>query len=91
MSLEELEKAAALQILVYLTRKDGATRTDLKENVRAAIETIYSALEVLKRLGLIEEEASRNFPFPVIVRLTSLGRRVAEHIAEVERLLKAGG
>jgi len=90
MPLSDLEKAAALQILAYLSKKGEASRTDLRHNIDAAIKTIYSTLRVLMRLNLIEEISSTKFPFTVKIRLSDKGRRVAEHLVEIERVLKEG-
>lgn len=90
MSLHELEKTAALQILAYLFKKDKATRTDLRENIKAAMETIYSALKILDRLDLIEERSETRFPFKVTIHLTDKGRRVAEYLSQIEKILEEG-
>lgn len=87
MSLTHLEKRAALQILVYLHKHGEATRSDLRNNIDAALKSIYSALPVLKSLSLIEEETLSHFPFSVLIRLTEKGRRVARHLAEIEEIL----
>ncbi|MEM2841626.1 MAG: MarR family winged helix-turn-helix transcriptional regulator [Candidatus Bathyarchaeia archaeon] len=87
MTLNSLEKRGALQILLHLHRKGKATRTDLRGHVDASMDTIYTALKVLMELGLVEEMAMDRFPFSVQVTLTEKGRRVAEHIAEVDKIL----
>lgn len=88
MSLVDLEKVAALQILAYVSVKRAATRTDLRSNTRGVMETIYSALKVLDGLGLIKEKESARFPFTKEVYLTEKGRRIAERLVEIEKILK---
>lgn len=88
MSLVDLEKVTALQILAYVSVKRAATRTDLRRNIKGVMETIYSSLKVLDELGLIEEKESASFPFPKEVYLTEKGRRIAEHLVEIEKILK---
>ena len=87
MSILELEKTGVLQILVYLFKRKKATRTDLRRDIRAAMETIYSSLEVLYRLNLVEEKKQSSFPFTKEVHLTEKGMKVAEHLAEIEKIL----
>ena len=88
VSLHDFEKTAALQILVYLIKRGEASRTDLRENIEAAMETIYSALIVLSRLKLVEEKKSNRFPFIKQVYLTDKGRKVAEYLVDIEKILK---
>lgn len=87
MEINKLEKRAALQILLYLL-KGEASRTDLRKNLDASVDAIYSALPILLKLGLIEEETLKEFPFSVVIRLTEKGRRVAEHLVEIEKILR---
>ncbi|MEM2997180.1 MAG: winged helix-turn-helix transcriptional regulator [Candidatus Bathyarchaeia archaeon] len=87
MTLNSLEKRGALQILLHLHREGRATRTELRNHVDASMDTIYTALKVLMELGLVREESMDRFPFSVHVTLTEKGRRVAEHIAEVDEIL----
>ncbi len=86
--IEKLEKKAALQTLLLLYNCEKASRTDLRNNIKANIQTIYSALEILKKLELIEEKTMESFPFTVYIYLTERGRRVAELLSEIEAVLK---
>ena len=88
LMLAKLEKKAALQILVYLYRKrEPSKRKDLRSNINGVMETIYSALEVLKSLDLIEEEEVRVFPFERRVWLREKGMLVAKRLVEIEDIL----
>ena len=89
MSVSDLEKTAAIQILAFLQKKGSATRTDLRENVDAVMETIYSALEILRNLKLIKEEESPHFPFTKTVSLNGKGTNVAERLLEIQQILVA--
>ena len=88
MKIDGLEKRAALQILVYLGKNKQATRTDLKKNINAGIDTIYSTFPVLKSLGLIDENVRKSFPFTVTIHLTDKGKQVAHHLVEIEKILE---
>jgi len=88
MSLAELEKRAALQILSFLYKNNKATRTELRDNVEASLSAIYSTLPILMKLGLIEEKTLGEFPFSVVISLTKKGKKIALHLVEIENLLK---
>ncbi len=87
MSLVDMEKRAVLQILAYLNRVEKATRTDLRDNIKAALKSIYSTLPVLMKLGLISEEVKESFPFTVSIMLSDKGKQIAQHLVEIERIL----
>jgi DNA-binding transcriptional ArsR family regulator len=89
MSLADLEKRAALQILSYLHKKESATRTDLRKNIKAAMETVYSALGVLKELGLVEESVNDSFAGKKEAYLSEKGVIVAKRLVEIEEILKS--
>ena len=89
MSLASLEKKAALQILSYLYRNESATRTALRKNIKAAMETVYSALGVLKELGLVEESVDDSFAGTKEVYLSEKGMIVAKRLVEIEEILES--
>ncbi len=87
--LAKLEKKTALQILVYLYKKQElANREDLKSNIKGVMETIYSAIEILKSLDLIEEDEGGVFPFVRRAGLKEKGILVAKRLVEIEDVLK---
>lgn len=89
LMLAKLEKKAALQIMVYLYKKgEPGKREDLRSNTSGVMETIYSALEVLKSLDLIEEEEVGIFPFERRVWLRKKGMLVAKRLVEIENILE---
>jgi len=87
MSLSKLEQTAALRILALLHKKERASRTDLRQQIQASIDAIYNAVPKLKDLGLINEESREKFPFTVEISLTQKGRRVAELVVDIEKML----
>lgn len=89
MSLADLEKRAALQILAYLYRRRSASRTDLRRNIKAAMETVYSALDVLKEMGLVEESVDVSFAGTKEAYLSEKGMIVAKRLVEIEEILKS--
>ena len=87
MRIAEIEKRAALQVLVYLYKNERATITEFRKHLRASLSTIYTAIERLGRLNLIKQTRDNTFPFSLYYELTPLGRKVAELLARVEELL----
>jgi predicted transcriptional regulator len=89
LALAKLEKKTALQILVYLFKeKEPAKREELRDNIKGVMETIYSALENLRSMDLIEEEEIGVFPFERRVWLRERGMLVAKRLVEIEDILK---
>jgi len=87
MSLEALEQTSAIRILVFLLTHEKVSRSEIINGIKASHVAIYNAIRKLKEAGLVVEETERDFPFRVFVMLTEKGRRVAEHLAEVEKIL----
>ena len=87
MSMSKLEQTTALRILLHLLKEEKASRTDLRKGIDASIAAIYNALPKLLKLGLINEKGKKKFPFTVEVSLTKKGKKVAEHLLEIERIL----
>ena len=50
-------------------------------------KTVLKAIKVLRDRGLVDVVEGHRFPFRSRVRLTSLGRRIASLLAEVEKLI----
>ena len=90
MSTTKLQKTGVIEILLYLHKHKKASRTGLRNNIGAALETIYkTSLPTLKLLKLITERKETKFPFPVEIVLTEKGKKVAEKLAEIEEILKS--
>jgi len=89
LALAKLEKKTALQILVYLFKKrEPVKREELRDNIKGVMETIYSALENLRSMDLIEEEEIGVFPFERRVWLREKGMLIAKRLVEIEDVLK---
>jgi predicted transcriptional regulator len=82
--LREFERAGTLQLLHFLyNAKDyTANRTEIKQHVNTAYETIYIAIETLKKYGLINEVSVGNVPKEIRTTLTEKGIIVAKKINE---------
>jgi DNA-binding PadR family transcriptional regulator len=90
MSLRDFE-IGKLQLLSFLyEQKDyTANRSAIKKNVDASMETIYQAIEVLQKYGLIDEVAVGNVPQERRTFLTEKGIVVAKKLSEIREIIKA--
>ncbi|MEM3580933.1 MAG: winged helix DNA-binding protein [Candidatus Bathyarchaeia archaeon] len=85
--MEPLEQTGSIRILLFLSKKGATTLTEIKDNVNCSLSAIYNALRKLKDAGLIQEELEKEFPRRRLVSLTDKGRKVAEKLEEIERIL----
>ena len=83
--LEMLFRSRAIDILIALYEKPMSVR-ELISKVGGSATTIEQRLRELKDVGLIEEKASKSFPFKRELRLTEKGRKLAEMLNEAERI-----
>ncbi len=91
LSLAKLERAGALQILVYLyqnSEKSEKTQiTEIIKGVKAASETVMATIKHLALIELINEAHVKSFPRQHLVWLTPKGKIVAQHLSEVASAL----
>lgn len=91
MTIDELEKQGALQVLVVLYKWREETKpniSDLNRLVKATRETILTTIKLLKKTELVEDYTNPNFPFAHSVWLTEKGKLVAERLIEIARVLR---
>ena len=90
-SIAKLEKAGALQILVYLrqnTKEGEKTQiTQIARNTKAASETVKATIHYLAQNELVNEEYAKTFPRQHLVWLTPKGATVAQHLLEAAAAL----
>jgi len=91
MSLRALERVAALRLLVLLYHKGKMSIQQLRNELDASGLAIYNSIEALKKINLIYDEYEEHFPRRRLVSLTPLGRKIAEHLIEIEKLLTETG
>jgi len=73
--------------MLVLKRKGALTLTGLKNEVGCSLAAVYNALPKLKSVGLIQEDLEDTFPRRRLISLTGKGKRVAEKLEEIERIL----
>ena len=77
--LEILFRSRAVDILLALYEKPMNVR-EIISKVRRSATTVEQRLRELKGAGLVEEDASKSFPFRRELRLTEKGKEVAEKL-----------
>ena len=82
-----LEKAGAIELLLYLYRNGETTFTNAVRSLKTGQAALYSAVSRLLEADLIKEERGETFPFTRKFKLTEKGRLVAEHLAKIEEIL----
>jgi DNA-binding MarR family transcriptional regulator len=82
-----LEQTTLPRIVLFLKNKGKASRIDLKMGIQASQSAIYSALEILSREQLIEELPPTKGLNRIDVALTEKGKKFAEGIEALEKLL----
>jgi DNA-binding MarR family transcriptional regulator len=87
--IEALEQTTLPRIMIYLYREKKASRTDLRNGIKGSQAAIYKALPLLKENGLIEEGKPSGFSRRIDIWLTEKGKKVAEKLIELEKILTA--
>ncbi len=87
-TLHLLEKAGAIEFLLYLYENGETNFTNAVRSLKTGQAALYSAVSRLLEAGLILEERGDVFPFTRKFKLTDRGRRVAMLLAEIEKILR---
>ncbi|MBC7113208.1 MAG: winged helix-turn-helix transcriptional regulator [Candidatus Methanomethyliales bacterium] len=82
-----LEQKSACRVLVYLLENDSSTISDILNKGDFSQTSLYNALRKLKDADLIQEELEKEFPRRRLISLTEKGKKVAEKLEEIEKLL----
>lgn len=86
--LFRLEQRGCLHVILYLADKSEAVSlTDLVRNLEITQDPIYKTLPILTLLKLVQETHEKEFPRRRLFRLTQKGRKVAEKLRELEKIL----
>ncbi len=87
--LSFLQKAGSLEILVsLLEHKSKMFFTELQETIgKGSISTLNTRILELKNQGLLQDEQEHKFGGKRYFWLTEKGKRIAEHLKEIEKLM----
>jgi DNA-binding HxlR family transcriptional regulator len=87
--LSFLQKAGSVEILVSLLEHKGKMYfTELQDKIgRGSISTLNTRILELKNQGLLEDEQEEKFGGRRYFWLTEKGKKVAEHLKDIDDLL----
>ena len=74
-------------LLITLLKYGRLSLLELREKSNLSNQTVYNNARRLKEMGLIQEELEEEFPRRRLISLTEKGKKVAEKLEEIERLL----
>jgi DNA-binding PadR family transcriptional regulator len=74
---------------LYEQKDYAANRSVIKKNVDVSTETIYQAIEVLQKNGLLDEVAMSNMSQERRIFLTEKGIAAAKKLSEIREIIKA--
>ena len=88
--IETLEKKAGmLRLLLFLYGKDEYMLSDIWNDSGIQRNSGYGSILLLKELGLVKSRIdSSSYPSKNMFSLTYKGIKVAEHLKEIEEILK---
>ena len=85
-----LERAGAIQILVYISTQGKANPTTLEEKLPLAQTAIYNSINRLMEAGLLEDKRIKREKGGLPLRelfLTEKGKQIAQHCIAIAELL----
>jgi DNA-binding MarR family transcriptional regulator len=74
-------------LMITLLKYGRLSLLELREKSDLSNQTVYNNVKRLLEMGLIQEELEETFPRRRLISLTEKGRKVAEKLEEIERLL----
>jgi len=82
-------QAGNLRFLIYLSNVDEANFQSIVEGLPLTGRSLYSFIDKLKELELIDIRTDRSsYPTRNMIPLTEKGRKVAECLKKIEKLLE---
>jgi len=88
MKITELEGYGFIRLLLFLKEKNEVKISEIPKLVNMSSRTLYRIIDKMKKLNLIESKKQEVFPFSNVLCLTDKGRRVADLLSEIERVLE---
>jgi hypothetical protein len=86
-ALAPLEDTYALRILVFLFENGPTFKSVLYSRVSNTVDAPKKRVETFIDLGLVSETLSKFPPYSKTIDLTPKGRKVAEKLVEIEKLM----
>ena len=82
-------QAGNLRVLIYLSNVDETNFQSIVEGLPLTGRSLYSVIDKLKELELIKTRIDRSsYPARNMISLTEKGRKVAEYLKKIEKVLE---
>ena len=81
------ELTAVIRLILYLYKHPCSNTTRILKSSSAGQKAFYSAKKFLEENGLLEIETSQKLPYNPLYSLTDKGKKIAEHLSEIEKIL----
>jgi len=81
------ELTAVIRLMIFLYRHPGSNTTKILKSSTAGQKAFYSAKKYLEENNLLEVEIKKMLPSGPLYSLNEKGRKIAEHLTEIEKLL----
>jgi len=82
-------QAGNLRVLIYLSNVDETNFQSIVEGLPLTGRSLYSVIDKLKELELIKTRIDRSsYPPRNMISLTEKGRKVAEYLKKIEKVLE---
>jgi len=82
-------QAGNLRVPIYLSNVDKTNFQSIVEGLPLTGRSLYSVIDKLKELGLIKTRIDRSsYPPRNMISLTDKGRKVAEYLKKIEKVLE---
>jgi DNA-binding HxlR family transcriptional regulator len=85
--LEYLEERHALKLLACLYLNGRSQRSNLYNAISKTTTAPMKRVNELIALGLVKETTLEGAPFTKNVELTDLGKKIAKHVIDIQKLL----
>ena len=93
MSITKLDEfdelTAVIRLMLYLYRHPNSNTTKILKSSTAGQKAFYSAKKFLDENGLLETKIQPNLLYNPLYSLTEKGKKIAEHLVEIEKILES--
>ena len=87
MRIATIEERYIDRILIAVRTLEPVQKLTLYRSVSTSNKTVADRVNDLIKADLLHESATTTVPFTKVITLTEKGKKVAEHLVEIERIL----
>jgi hypothetical protein len=82
------ELTAVIRLTIYLYIHPDSNTTRILKSSTAGQKAFYSAKKFLEENGLLEIKIEQNLLYSPLYSLSEKGKKIAEHLIEIEKILE---